>query len=104
MGASHSGLRNPCVFGSDIYTTKEKHKEEIHNQTHALKAIDVDSPCNTNSIMNNDEEENQSIKKQGRGIFKCKFCDEEFVGKYHLGQAQLPTGISFYWNQIFCLI
>ena len=102
VGESHTGLRIPCDFCSDIYTTKEsleKHEEEIHNQTHASKAID--SHYNTNSIMNNDEEENQSTNKQGREIFKCKFCDEEFVGKYHLmmhTRKDHKDKLSICWN------
>ena len=102
VGEAHSGLRIPCNFCSDIYTTKEsleKHEEEVHNQTPA--STTVDSLCNNYSILNKDQEEHPSINNQVTEKFKCKFCDEEFVGKYDLmmhNRKEHQDKLSICWN------
>ena len=72
VGEFHTGLRIPCNFCDDIYTSKkdlEKHEIEVHNQL---------SEYNCNHTQKVED------SKAQEAVFKCKFCGENYKSKKEL--------------------
>ena len=72
VGEFHTGLRIPCNFCDDIYTSKkdlEKHEIEVHNQLSEYKCK------HTQKVEDSKAQE---------AVFKCKFCGENYKSKKEL--------------------
>ena len=82
VGESHSGLRIPCNFCPDIYTSKEEledHVTEVHNHF----------------------EDEHLNKHQDIRIFKCRFGEKKFQSKSDLmkhNKSSHIENLSACWN------
>ena len=71
-GEFHSGLRIPCNFCDDIYTTKkelEEHEMEVHKHSPEPQCI---------------HSQKEEIAREPQEAFKCKFCGNNFQSKREL--------------------
>ena len=86
-GEFHTGLRIPCDFCSDIYTTKENltvHEMDVHKG-------ELDKRDQENALERNQENES----------FKCKFCDKMFHFKRELmihSSHMHKENVAMCWN------
>ena len=82
VGESHSGLRIPCSFCPDIYTSKEEleeHETEVHNHI----------------------EQKDAKEHPDKETFKCKFCEKCFKSKKELMKHNKDIhkeNLSVCWN------
>ena len=85
VGEFHTGLRIPCNFCSDIYTTMKclrKHEKEVHEEA---------------TILNQPEFGDQI----SREVIKCKFCNDVFKDKCELmkhSREDHKDKIALCWN------